>query len=152
MSQEQQERWQNGDLEEKILRLDRIMSTIFRKMRARRSQFSPKSIAPPHFYLLRALQMKGTMRASDIADELRVSRGAISNLCDRLAEHELIVRERSTEDRRVVEISLSEEGAAFLENLEHERSEHLKEIFSHIPREDVDDLLRICETIADVLD
>jgi DNA-binding MarR family transcriptional regulator len=96
--------------------------------------------------------MKGPLRSSAIADELRVSRGAISNLTERLVEEGFVRRLRSQEDRRVVQIELTEAGRAFLREKESDRIERLSSLFGELDLQDLDDLLRICRRIVEVLD
>jgi len=138
--------------EQKVLELDRLLTLIARKTRARRGDFTRRKLSPPHFILLRTLGMKGSMRSSDIADELRVSRGAISNLTDRLYHEGFIRRVRSREDRRVVEIELTSEGREFLRQKETERIDWLAHLFCQLEGDDLNDLLRISRRIIAVLD
>lgn len=140
------------EFSKKVLELDRLLALIARKTRARREHFSKRKLSPPHFMLLRTLEMKGSMRSSAMADELNVSRGAISNLTERLAQEGLVGRNRSTQDRRVVEVVLTEEGKEFLRAKEQKRIERLSTIFEELPEKDLEELIRITRNIITVLD
>ncbi len=136
----------------RVLELDRLLTQIGRKTRVRRGQFVQHRLSPPHFMLLRSLEIKGPMKSSDIAEELRVSRGAISNLTDRLFREGFVRRVRSQTDRRVVQIELTDEGQEYLRQKERERINWLSAVFQQLERDDLDDLIRICRRILDVID
>jgi DNA-binding MarR family transcriptional regulator len=56
------------------------------------------------------LRFQGPMSSAALARELAMDGGAMTRLLDRLEAKNLIQRERSTEDRRVVMVSLTEHG------------------------------------------
>lgn len=55
------------------------------------------------------------LRVSDLGRKLRLDTGTLTPLLKRLADRELLTRERSSRDERVVEVRLTEEGAALRE-------------------------------------
>lgn len=67
--------------------------------------------------ILFLLHMQGTMRMTDMASTLDISLPAASNLIDRLVERGHVLREGSTEDRRVVICRLSDIGALTVGNI-----------------------------------
>jgi DNA-binding MarR family transcriptional regulator len=56
------------------------------------------------------LYLCGPMSVAGLVRELDVDAGAVTRMLDRLEAKQLCRRERSSEDRRVVMVSLSEEG------------------------------------------
>ena len=71
------------------------------------------------FTLLRALYFaeKRTMTPADIADQLMVTQANISYLLDGLEREELVVRAPDADDRRVVNVTLTEAGKAVCDKL-----------------------------------
>ncbi len=63
------------------------------------------------FWVLGSL-MDGPRRMSDLAECAQVSQTSLTGVVDRLVERGLVERIRSEEDRRVVEVALTEEGRA----------------------------------------
>jgi DNA-binding MarR family transcriptional regulator len=59
----------------------------------------------------------GPMTMKDLSEELLLTHHAAVQLVDRLAKADLARRRPSTADRRSVELSLTSEGAALLEDL-----------------------------------
>ncbi|HSK46554.1 MAG TPA: MarR family transcriptional regulator [Coriobacteriia bacterium] len=78
------------------------------------------------FWVLGALSA-GPRRMSDLANCAQTSQASLTGIVDRLEEHGLVERTRSKDDRRVVDVALTEEGtrisraadAAFTTRLEH---------------------------------
>lgn len=64
----------------------------------------------PQYQLLLAAMDGDATTLGSLADELNCSRGNLTGVADRLERDGWLVRERSTEDRRVVNIRLTEKG------------------------------------------
>jgi DNA-binding MarR family transcriptional regulator len=77
------------------------------------------------FWVLGALA-HGTRRMSDLAEDTQTSQASLTGIVDRLEEHGLVQRVRSADDRRVIEVALTQAGreemklahAAMLQRLE----------------------------------
>lgn len=67
------------------------------------------------------LGSSGTMIMSDLASALGVPLSTATHTVDRLVEKSLVVRSRSDQDRRVVQVEMSEQGKALQATL---RSKH----------------------------
>lgn len=64
----------------------------------------------PQYQLLLAAVYGDATTLGSLADELNCSRGNLTGVADRLERDGWLVRERSTEDRRVVNIRLTDKG------------------------------------------
>ncbi|WP_342436179.1 MarR family transcriptional regulator [Paenibacillus sp. FSL L8-0436] len=60
--------------------------------------------------VLELLQEHDAMKPSDLAPHLATSPAAVTMLLDRMEKHNLIVRERDAADRRIVWVSITENG------------------------------------------
>ncbi len=94
---------------------------FFRKMVRRfvkeRDKISVEGVTLPGLMVLHKLIKEGEQRLGDLAEELDLTSGAITALCDRLEELEFAVRRRSREDRRAVVLDITAKGrAVFLRN------------------------------------
>jgi len=81
----------------------------------------------PQYHLLLAAMYGDATTLGSLADELNCSRGNLTGVADRLERDGWLVRERSTEDRRVVNIRLTEKGAKVWE-IKQEMAKELGEI------------------------
>ncbi|OPA80449.1 hypothetical protein BVG16_06885 [Paenibacillus selenitireducens] len=98
-------------------------------------------------YVLNTLYQKGVCRASDIAHSLEVTSGAVTGLTDKLLYMGLIHRERSEEDRRVVLLSLSEQGRATYLRLRNNLGERMKTAFSKIETSELEYINQVLSKI-----
>lgn len=81
----------------------------------------------PQYMLLLAAMYGDATTLGGLADELNCSRGNLTGVADRLERDGWLVRERSTEDRRVVNIRLTEKGTKVWE-IKAELAKELQEL------------------------
>ncbi|HKQ84444.1 MAG TPA: MarR family transcriptional regulator [Steroidobacteraceae bacterium] len=72
--------------------------------------FTDRDISFMQWIVLMKLREGAAMTASDLCREMRHDTGALTRLLDQLEERGYIVRERSKEDRRVVQLQLTPAG------------------------------------------
>ena len=75
-------------------------------------------LSPPQMHMLMQINKIGEATISEIAEILKVSTPSASAMVDRLAEKKILLRERSTTDRRVVTVRLSKQAADHIEIIE----------------------------------
>lgn len=72
-------------------------------------QGHPEPAQARHYWVLGAL-VGGPRRMSDLAECAQTSQASLTGIIDRLEEHGLVERVRSSDDRRVVEVTLTTAG------------------------------------------
>lgn len=77
----------------------------------------PKDVTLAQFGALEALLHCGPLSQSELAGKLLKSGGNITLIVDNLEKAGHVVRERSSEDRRFVTVSLTDSGRAFITDL-----------------------------------
>lgn len=103
------------------LKLFRQVHMRFAKYFSRK--FSSGEVTPPQYMLLMSLMEEGPQKMNALADFLRLSTPAITNLVDKLEAAGYAVRSSHPTDRRAHIIRLTPRGARFIEKL---REEHLR--------------------------
>lgn len=122
------------------------------KQEVRKRPLTDASLADGHIVVLSLLMKSATLKASDLASELCITSGAVTGLTDKLAGMGLVARERSEEDRRVVLLSLTEEGKACVARVRKERMERIASLFGKLEEEDLLKLLDVFQKLLNVLD
>lgn len=103
---------QNAPIEDQILVSIR---RIIRAIELHSRQLMDKcGLTGPQLATLQALERGEGGNAKDLAGVLHVSQPTMSGILDRLERASLIVRSRSDQDRRSVDVTLSEKGHAAL--------------------------------------
>ena len=70
----------------------------------------------PQLLLLKALEKDGRAKPSVIAKSVHLSHATVTSIVDRLEKSAMVTREKSQDDRRSVEIVLTEKGRQCIEN------------------------------------
>ncbi|MEW6045586.1 MAG: MarR family transcriptional regulator [Bacillota bacterium] len=91
---------------------------------------------------LKYLQRHGACSAAELAEGLHMSPPAVTKLVDRLVRKGLVRRRDRPEDRRSVEISLTEAGRRTAEELRRRRSRVLEMILNRMGPDDREELER----------
>ena len=65
----------------------------------------------PQLTVLKMLEGVGDLSLSELSERIRAQNSTVTGIIDRMEREGLVVRARSTEDRRVVHIRLTEKGA-----------------------------------------
>lgn len=90
------------------------------------------------FHFLMFLQRKVSCTPSEIAKQFDITMGAVTGFVDRLYKLNLITRERSEQDRRLVVIELSEEGKNQLANFEKRLFEVHQQIKQRLGEQEIE--------------
>lgn len=103
--------------------LRRAQMWSFRDLKAR---FKPHDISPAQYAVLDVVAENPGLAQARVAEALSIERARLVLMLDRLEERQLLVRVRSTSDRRTHELHLTDKGRELLAELyklweEHER-------------------------------
>lgn len=109
-------------------------------------------LSPSQRWLLWLLKEHGTRTPSDVAQVMGVTSGAVTSLADRLCKQNLINRERSKKDRRVVELSLTPKGEEMIEAIQQEILTRLAEICSKLTEDDIQNAKHIFTKVKTILE
>ncbi len=107
-----------SDEEEQALRLwislARCYATFSRAVACKVAEYD---LTAPQFGVLEALYHLGPLSLGELAEKLLVTGGNITYVMDRLESQDLVARERSGNDRRVVRAHLTSKGRATIESV-----------------------------------
>lgn len=109
--------------------------------------FGRYDLTPQQYNALRLLRSlwPGKMRTLDLAGRLVSRAPDITRLLDKLAARGLIERDRPADNRRVVEVGITEAGRTLLEELnEPLRACHAAQL-GHLPRKDLETLIDLLQ-------
>jgi DNA-binding MarR family transcriptional regulator len=102
-----------------------LASRAFVGLAARSLAAVDGEVTLPQFRTLVVLAVRGPQRSIDIAEELRVNPSTGTRMCDRLIRKGLVRRMRSTTDRRVVRLRLTQAGQDIVEQVIQRRRDEL---------------------------
>ncbi len=102
----------------------------------------------PQLTVIKMLQAVGDLSLSELSERIRAQNSTVTGIIDRMEREGLVARSRSTEDRRVVHIKLTEKGARIGREIAVEPMEILRDALEGLSPAESRDLLRILTKIA----
>ena len=109
---------------------------------------APVELTLPQHRLLVLLATGGQSSIGVLAEQLGVDQSNASRLCDRLEKLGLIARERSTRDRRSVEVSLTAPGQDLLDTVHAHRRREVKAILADMSTRQVEATVRALKAFS----
>jgi DNA-binding MarR family transcriptional regulator len=95
-------------------------------------KLAAKDVTVAEWAVMRALYGKPPMPPSKLADQMGLTRGAVSKLADRLIAKRLMTRQASPDDGRAQTIGLTARGTKFVPELAALADQNEAECFAHL--------------------
>ncbi len=93
---------------------------------------------------------EGNLTMRSLCERLDISESAGTALSDRLVARGMVERETDPSDRRVVLLALTDAARTMVERYRQIKSHHVAKLLSTLSREDLENLVRIYETLVSV--
>ena len=84
---------------------------------------------------------------NDLAKTLNFTMSAVTAIVDKMIDMKLVKRERSSSDRRVVNVTMLNKGKECLIKIRHARSNCVNELFSTLTQQDKSEYIRILKKV-----
>ncbi|WP_156931962.1 MarR family transcriptional regulator [Bacillus sp. J37] len=123
--------------QEKMYEMEALMRHVYRKLRQEMNLVYDNEMSRNEFFILKTLFEHGPKKSSDLSKMLGVSASHITAITDSLIEKKWIDRIRSVQDRRIVDIHLTEEGKNTLLLFEKKKTDFLLNKFNEFSEEDI---------------
>ena len=106
---------------------------------------------PGSYYALVNLQKSGILSMSEIGKKLCIPKPNVTTIIDKLISDELVIRLPDNDDRRIINIQLTEKGAILLKEIENTIENRLMEKFSTLTESDINTLSDSLIKVNDIL-
>lgn len=137
----------------KLAEFQDVFGSVFLKLK-KKNEFLPQTeykLASGHVLILLHVFNKTTCTASDIASFLGITSGGVTGLTDTLLKNNLINRTRLESDRRVVQITLTNEGEKIVEQITEERAKMFTQLFQNMDEKEIEEIVRIFKKLNRML-
>ena len=135
--------------------IDKLISLSMQisKIMSQQSDFSieEKAATILQYHVLSFLHEQPQAKLSAVAIYLHSSLSSTTQLIERMYKAGLVTRQQDKKDRRITHLSLTKNGVAKLNQLQELRHKKMKNLLSHIPEKDIQELIRIQETLVNNL-
>lgn len=130
--------------QEKIQELiDSSLQLMRLMMRVSASEVGDRKATTLQCHALRFIADQKQVTVGCLADELSMSSSAVAQMSDRLVKAGWAERLHDKEDRRIVKLSLTNEGNKVLKIMAKKHREKMGKLFSLISENDLSELIRI---------
>jgi len=127
--------------------VDSIVETIIylytESRRLTKGMASQFGLTGPQLTVIKLLETFDNLSLSSLSERIRAQNSTVTGIIDRMEREGLVRRERSTTDRRVVHIRLSDKGAKLARQIQVEPMEIFRGALGNLSQADLKDLLRI---------
>lgn len=110
-----------------------------------------EGLNPGHYMLLGTLMSRDSMSMSELGKRICASKPGMTFLIDRLIKEGKLERKYDVNDRRIIHVSLTAEGIAFMNEHRKEEKENIKKNLSKLSDEDLEALWASLETIKGIM-
>ncbi|MGM7722035.1 MarR family winged helix-turn-helix transcriptional regulator [Metabacillus sp. Hm71] len=129
--------------QDKMYEMEALMRLVYRKLRQDMNLVYENEMSRNEFFILKTLYEQGSKKSSDLSKMLNVSASHITAVTDSLIEKNWIQRVRSVQDRRIVDLHLTDEGKNTLELFEKKKTDFLLEKFNDFNDQDIENFITL---------
>ena len=108
-------------------------------------------LTSPQLLVLQAISQQDGVMVKEIAEQINLSSGTITSILDRLEIRELVIRERSTTDKRRVGISLTDKGFDIIKDSPTPLQEHFIARFESMQEWEQSQMLATMQRIVSMM-
>ncbi|MBW9150303.1 MarR family transcriptional regulator [Clostridium sp. CM028] len=108
-------------------------------------------ISAPQGMVLGLLSKKKKLKITELSNELCLSNSTVSGIIDRLEKQEMVVRERSDVDKRVVYVSMSPNFKEMHKNFHNQFEKNIADIMSKGSTEELHKIFEGLDTLKKLL-
>lgn len=110
------------------------------------------NITTPQLVTLLWIVESGSSTASGIAKQIHLSNSTVVGILDRLESKDLIIRERSTQDRRLVHVRATESGVALARSAPSPLQDVFAQALHRLPESEQNTIAMSLERIVDLME
>lgn len=125
--------------------LARCYATFARSISSKVAEYG---LTSPQFGILEALYHLGPLSLGELAEKLLVTGGNVTYVMDRLEEQGFVYRDRSKQDRRIVQAKLTPEGRRVIAEVFPQHTEFTHELVSVLDPADQERLRELLKKLG----
>src|SRR3954453_23334892 len=122
--------------------LDQLAPLIARQPKALVQAGCYRQISSTHLHVLYMLVSRGAMPMSRVADQLQVSLPNVTGIIERMVEKRLVERTRPEDDRRIVQVRITDAGRDMLDQIDTVKRQEMANVICRLTPEQQDRALR----------
>ena len=105
----------------------------------------------PQLSVISMLEKYGEQKVSELSLKIGLSDSTVSGILDRLEQKDIIRRERTKDDRRVVKISLTKKSQKFFNDFRQKKEEYFTQLLKRLSDQEIKDIIKGLEILNRVV-
>jgi len=101
----------------------------------------------PQLSVISMLEKHGEQKVSELSLKIGLSDSTVSGILDRLEQKDIVKRERTKDDRRVVKISLTGKSKELCNDFRRKREEYFTRLLKKLSEEEIKDIIKGLEIL-----
>jgi len=132
-----------GDLLQKTVRIFQLFE---------REQIKVHGFTSSQCHLLLEILKHDSLTINELSTKMKLEISTVTRVMDNLVRDKLILRKRSTQDKRIVEALLTEQGKISALKLQDSIEQYYREVISNLPRGHVREVMNSVELLLTALE
>ena len=131
-----------------VKEMTKMMPALLREVsKKNESALTKMNLSLSHIVVLDVLNERGPSAMWDIAKSLGLTMSAATGIVDKMIKMNLVRRERSPEDRRVVKVAILKKGKDSIEKVQKMRKDVVRDMYSVLTDEERGQYLRMLKKV-----
>ncbi|MBO8140014.1 MAG: MarR family transcriptional regulator [Thermosipho sp. (in: Bacteria)] len=127
-------------------RLERILREICFRIKVKgRKVLKKYPITPAQFDLMQKIYFTGPKTMTELSGNLGIAKSTTTGLVSRLEKDGFLERVKSSDDKRVINVSLTEKGKKVIDEVIVERVQFIKSVLQSMPEQFENELIDLLE-------
>lgn len=101
----------------------------------------------PQISVISILEKHGEQKVSELSAKMGLSDSTVSGILDRLEQKDIIKRQRTKDDRRVVKISLTGKSQKFCNDFRRKKEEYFTQLLKKLSDQEIKDIIKGLEIL-----
>lgn len=140
----------NEDLDFMIERFDKSLKVLMHNLGPQLINHTHLGLTPGQVFMLHFIRKENQCTVSKLADKMEVAPSAITVMLDRLEAHGFVSRSRDTTDRRIVIITLTDDGEEKLDQVLEVRKKITQHCFNQMNPNELDSFIGSLEKLSSI--
>ncbi len=126
-----------------------VLMKLFKNIKKqKRKHLAVLGLTPGHLHVLRQIKQKEALTLSELSKRAGMENSNVTSVIDSFVEKGFVQRQRDSMDRRIVRVSLSEQGEEFRNRAVEQHDRFISDLYGNLTEEEMNKLIKIAKQVT----